>query len=442
MLKRYRQSFILILFGLGCCASIPVFSDNLDWKNPAASSSSVLTSSRNYVSRHHNNLDSIYSYADSLLSKGRLVDVLHVYETALIYHPNNPVLLRKKILVQSDLRENDFLVASQSRKSQSVTPSVAHALDQIKCRTLRGKEGVNACQRLQHSNSEKPTKPSHLSQIQPEVISKPVQETSHHEYSFTKPESTTTSPVRSALRGIDIGNFHALVIGNNRYRHFPKLETAVQDAKTVAEILKNDYGYQVTQLKNANRYKVFKELSRLRRQLKKNDNLLIYYAGHGYLDENTKRGYWLPVDAEADNYANWLSTTDVTDMLNGMAAKHVLVVADSCYSGSLTRSIKISPQQLEPDQLAWIQRINAKKSRTVMTSGGLEPVLDSGNGKHSIFAEAFIYALNENKNVLEASRMFTKVRRAVVLNSDQTPEYSDIRKAGHEGGDFIFARIN
>lgn len=439
MLKRCRQSFILVLLGLGCCASTPVFSGNLDWKNPAASSSSALTNSRNYVNRHRNNLDSIYNYADSLLREGRLVEVLHVYETALIYHPDNPVLLRKIILVQSDLRENDLLVASQNRQSQTVTPSVAHALEQIKCRTLRGKKGVNACLRLQQSNSKNL---SQLSQIRSEVISKPVQEVSHHEYSFTKSQPTTTSPVRIALRGIDIGNFHALVIGNNRYRHFPKLETAVQDAKVVASILKNDYGYQVTQLRNASRYKVFQELSRLRRQLKENDNLLIYYAGHGYLDENTKRGYWLPVDAEADNYANWLSTSDVTDMLNGMAAKHVLVVADSCYSGSLTRSIKISPQQLEPDQLAWIQRINTKKSRTVMTSGGLEPVLDSGNGEHSIFAEAFIHALNRNNSVLEAARMFTEVRRAVVLNADQTPEYADIRKAEHEGGDFIFARIN
>jgi hypothetical protein len=29
-----------------------------------------------------------------------------------------------------------------------------------------------------------------------------------------------------------------------------------------------------------------------------------------------------------------------------------------------------------------------------------------------------------------------------MLNSDQTPQYSDIRRAGHEGGEFIFVPIN
>ena len=77
-----------------------------------------------------------------------------------------------------------------------------------------------------------------------------------------------------------------------------------------------------------------------------------------------------------------------------------------------------------------------------MTSGGLEPVLDSGGGNNSVFTKAFVNALIENQSILEASRMFAAVRRSVILNADQTPEYADIRKAGHEGGDFIFIRIN
>lgn len=439
MLKHCRPLFLFILVSCGCCVASPAFSTELVQKNELTDSSSALVNSRDYVSRHRNDLRSLYRYADSLHKEGRLIEVLQVYETALIYHPNNPVLLRKKMLAKSDLRENDLLITSQNRLSKSITPSVAHALDQIKCRTLRGKEGIAACQRLQSADTARRAQYQSIVVNQAATITKPVQE-GRYEYSFNK--SIGVSPLRGTLRGVDLGNFHALVIGNNRYRHFPGLETAVDDAKVVASLLENKYGYRVTKLKNANRYDIFRELSRLRQQLKIDDNLLIYYAGHGYLDENTKRGYWLPVDAEADNYANWLSTSDITDMLNGMSAKHVLVVADSCYSGSLTRSIKISPQQLEPDQLVWIQRVNNKKSRTVMTSGGIEPVLDSGNGKHSIFAEAFIQALNENQSVLEASRIFTSVRRSVVLNADQTPEYSDIRKAGHEGGDFIFARVN
>ena len=89
----------------------------------------------------------------------------------------------------------------------------------------------------------------------------------------------------------------------------------------------------------------------------------------------------------------------------------------------------------------YLSRIAQKKARSVLSSGGLEPVLDSGGkANHSVFASAFLDALKENKNVMDATELFSAIRRPVILNSDQTPEFSDIRKAGHDGGDFIFCR--
>ncbi|MDP7192497.1 MAG: hypothetical protein QF734_04285, partial [Arenicellales bacterium] len=115
--------------------------------------------------------------------------------------------------------------------------------------------------------------------------------------------------------------------------------------------------------------------------------------------------------------------------------KHVMVVADSCFSGTMTRAIKI--EQRTPD---YLQRIVKTKSRTVLTSGGLEPVMDSGSGNHSAFAHAFISLLEDNDGVLDAAQLFSELRPKVMVNSDQTPEYGDIRKAGHDGGDFLFVR--
>jgi hypothetical protein len=72
----------------------------------------------------------------------------------------------------------------------------------------------------------------------------------------------------------------------------------------------------------------------------------------------------------------------------------------------------------------------------------LEPVIDSGgDGLHSVFATAFLNALKENHDILDGAQLFNKLRRPVMLNSDQTPEYSDIRKAGHEGGEFLFVPV-
>jgi len=68
--------------------------------------------------------------------------------------------------------------------------------------------------------------------------------------------------------------------------------------------------------------------------------------------------------------------------------------------------------------------------------------MDGGGGGHSIFANALISVLAENKTVLEAQQIFNLLRPKVIVNSDQTPEYSDVRKAGHDGGDFLFVRQN
>lgn len=238
---------------------------------------------------------------------------------------------------------------------------------------------------------------------------------------------------------LDIGDFHALVIGNNDYPNLPSLRTGITDAQAVGTLLRDEYGFNVTTLVNAKRYDIIKELSRLRASLTNRDNVMIYYAGHGHLDEATGRGYWLPVDSEQDNPANWISTTDVTDTLKGMQAQHALVVADSCYSGTLNRAatgISVAPTTRH----AVLERLASKRSRTVITSGGLEPVVDSGGNGHSAFAGAFLSVLRNNHGAIEGGRLFEQLRSKVVLAADQTPEHANIRKAGHEGGDFIFVR--
>ncbi len=68
--------------------------------------------------------------------------------------------------------------------------------------------------------------------------------------------------------------------------------------------------------------------------------------------------------------------------------------------------------------------------------------MDRGGGGHSVFAKAFLAALEENDGVLEGQELFARVSRPVVVNSDQTPDYSDIRRAGHDGGEFMFVPLN
>ena len=230
------------------------------------------------------------------------------------------------------------------------------------------------------------------------------------------------------------GNYHALVIGIQNYRHLTSLQTVRKDVVEISEVLKKDYGFKVEMLFNVSRRQILLALGKYRQRLSKKDNLLIYYAGHGWLDADADAGYWLPVDAVQDSDVDWLSLTSVTSAVRAIPAKHVMIVADSCYSGKLTRGIHI--KQKSPN---YLERMAKKRARVVMTSGGLEPVLDSGGtGGHSVFAAAFLKVLRENHKIVDSTTLFTRIRRPVMLNATQTPEYADIRKAGHEGGDFIF----
>lgn len=252
-------------------------------------------------------------------------------------------------------------------------------------------------------------------------------------------------PIDQIPPGIDFGSYYALVIGNNDYQRLPKLETPVVDAKAISQILSSKYGFKVTTLLNANRYQILSELNKMREKVTEKDNLLIYYAGHGELDKVNQRGNWLPVDAEPDSTANWIPNVAITDILNASSAKHILVISDSCYSGSLTRSAlsRLQAGLSEEARLAWIRSMASQKSRTALTSGGLKPVIDTTGGQHSVFAQAVLDALSTESDVFEGQRLFrivsgkvTKAARNVGV--DQVPEYAPIQSAGHGGGEFFF----
>ena len=250
------------------------------------------------------------------------------------------------------------------------------------------------------------------------------------------------SRVKTNLSDIDAGQYYALVIGNNEYQNLPDLKTAVSDAEETARILKEKYGFTTKLLINVDRYEILSALHQLRQQLTKKDNLLVYYAGHGDLDKINDRGYWLPIDAEADNTANWISNVAVTDMLNSINANHVMVVADSCYSGTMTRTaVPRIDNNISPEiQRKWVKLMANSRSRTVLSSGGIQPVFDEGEGNHSIFANAFLRALKQNDTILQGYALYRQVSKDVSTNSSniQTPEYAPIKHAGHETGQFFF----
>jgi hypothetical protein len=259
-----------------------------------------------------------------------------------------------------------------------------------------------------------------------------------------KVEASASTTLQPAVE-VDFGEYYALVIGNNQYLNLPDLSTAANDATAVAQVLKDKYGFKTELLLNADRYTILSALNRYRETLTEKDNLLIYYAGHGELDAANQRGHWLPVDAEAESTANWISNVAITDILNVMSAKHILVVADSCYSGAMTRSslARLPAGMTDEARVKWFKAMVKTRTRAVLTSGGLEPVLDAGGGEHSVFAQAFLRVLENNDDVLEGWRLYRSVRKqvtraAAAYRVEQEPQYAPIQYAGHEAGEFLF----
>ena len=255
----------------------------------------------------------------------------------------------------------------------------------------------------------------------------------------------------------EVGNYYALIIGNDDYQYIGRLETAVSDAKAVAAILEERYRFKIDLHLNASKADILNALRAYEKgrisgaNLGDADSLLIYYAGHGHLveeDEKGKLGYWLPVDADTSDKKNWIPNTDVVAILKNIPARHVIIISDSCYSGMLTRKVIVPGyrglEAYEPGTRSYkdrFWRLLSKRSRTALTSGGLEPVVDAGGfGNHSVFTGSLLKRLNSTRNAIDGTSLFVSLRNDVIKEADQTPEYGAIHRAGHDGGDFIFVR--
>jgi len=275
------------------------------------------------------------------------------------------------------------------------------------------------------------------------ISSKKITEKEQNNKTFTiirgvKEASTDTKVYKSSA-----GQYYALIIGNNNYQHIRKLETARKDAEAVSQILETQYGFQTLLLLDATRSDIVGAINQFRKSLTAEDQLLIYYAGHGEFNRGTGKAYWLPVDAKNDEDTNWIIADRITSNIKIIPSQHILIVSDSCYSGTFTRAGDVN-LNTTIKRNRYIKKMQSKKSRTLLASGGNEPVSDIGGEGHSVFAKAFLSGLKsiENNKFTAEELYYRHIKEMVAGSSDQTPEYNIIRNSGHEGGDFIFKRID
>ncbi len=248
----------------------------------------------------------------------------------------------------------------------------------------------------------------------------------------------------------EVGNFCALIIGINDYQDekISDLKTPVADIKAIAEVLQKNYGFQIDPQKDllinrrATRETIINSLRRLAASARPSDNVLIYFAGHGALDKLYNDGWWLPADARADAPSTYIDNIEIQKAMKNMRAQHVLLISDSCYSGTLFGESRAMPTTIDNNYYLGLFK---EKSRWGMTSGNKTPVEDSGTEGHSLFAYQLLKALHENnKPFVSTQDIYARIAPVISKNSSsgQVPICKPMLATGDQGGQFIFIAAN
>ncbi|MDZ4715370.1 MAG: caspase family protein [Cytophagales bacterium] len=239
---------------------------------------------------------------------------------------------------------------------------------------------------------------------------------------------------------VDAKKYHAMLIAIQDYKDpsITDLDQPVKDMNKLKSLLVNEYAFlneNIMVLENPDRNTLYAKFDEMQSKLDKIDNLMIFYAGHGYWDTQLEQGYWLPSDAEPNKRSSWLSNGTLRDYIAGIGARHTLLITDACFSGGIFKS-----RAVFENASAAIETLYLRKSRKAMTSGTLEKVPDK-----SVFLEALLNRLHENQEpYVTAEELFSGIRHDVINRSpnNQVPQYGEIGQTGDEGGEFIFIRKN
>jgi len=245
-------------------------------------------------------------------------------------------------------------------------------------------------------------------------------------------------PVEDELRIAEFPVYHALIIGVSEYQYsgsqLADLDKPVSDARKLRDLLVTQYAFPAARasiLENPSREQLINAFDELLRKVTTKDNLLIFYAGHGFYDKSTDFGYWLPSDAKMTSRSNWIANSTIKDYIAAIPSRHTLLISDACFGGSIfkTRSTNGMDARL-------VFELYKDKSRKAMTSGNLSQVPDE-----SFFLKFLLKTLSENKqDFLPASSLFTRIYEPILNNSETIPQFSVVYGTGDEGGDFIFIK--
>src|SRR5690606_34314396 len=169
--------------------------------------------------------------------------------------------------------------------------------------------------------------------------------------------------------------------------------------------------------------------------IQEHETIIIYFSGHGEINYKTKNGYWVPHDSDG-SISTLISNSEIIDLIQAIDAKHILLISDSCFSGTfITRTragIKYEENILE---------YSRKRSRYILTSAIETTVSDGIVSKGSPFSIALCNYLTDSDNSrFLANELFLNIQEYILHNSNQQSIFSEIKGCGHAGGMILFEK--
>ena len=227
---------------------------------------------------------------------------------------------------------------------------------------------------------------------------------------------------------------HMLLISIDKYANWAPLNNAVSDGNKLTKILEDKYGFDKSNVievknENADRQGIINGFKELISNAGPNDNVIIYYSGHGYFDAQLGEGYWIPVDAQKGQDGDYLPNSFMMQLMKKVNSKHIFLVADACFSGSLFNN----------SNRGYTENVGSYKSRWGLASGRLEFVSDGNSGESSPFNKYLTEYLEKNdKEEFSVSELVQYVKINVANATKQAPVGNPLGGLGDEGGEFIF----
>jgi hypothetical protein len=239
------------------------------------------------------------------------------------------------------------------------------------------------------------------------------------------------------------GNDYALLFAINTYENWNNLLNPINDVVAIETELKNNYNYKTEVLNNGSMTDIYSMLRKYAQmQFNEDDQLFIFFAGHGKFDEVFKEGFLVTRDSKKNDMNNesYISHAILKQRIDNIPCKHIFLVIDACFGGALDPIIAQSDGRgdnlySEITKPEFIKRKLKFKTRKYLTSGGKEYVPDGRPGEHSPFARKLLEALRSyggSDGILTLSKLNNYLEKV-----QPEPRFGSFG-SDEPGSDFIF----